>query len=537
MKIFILSPLILLTIQVLLSCNCQLVSITGSPDFSLSSSTLQILKSADSSNSKAFKSMLNFGGFGNVPPITAVQVASAASDLTKNVITNNIQNDLTNIMNAVNSIATSLSGCRPQISYPNDFNISTACFTATCTSTEHQCQALYLQIAIDQLTIALNTATYNLNLTSSILVGSGWNFPSLSALLTQWSIVEASAAAYQNSTKTGPLISAVNSSFKKVLSASLNGTTFFLDQFEAGYMTLVSSLNTTNYVQTLDDNTNLNILGATSTALRSLLTNPFQFDGIVLKSSSVQWTVSGISISSFVRPAAVKVFDSLAALSSTFNTELSNFQANIQSLNAEQQAILTNLKLNSTIQLKSTMYEFTSKSTPSDIDACCASISITSTNPYPDALSSINLNPIIQSTQNRTLTLISSYKSLISLYTDMSINCFKVGCTGNTIYPYSLWKLQCANDFSFTNFCWSSGFPRTLQRCSSVKAQSLNACLNHTMSLITSLQPATDMNKILDDTRSSFDALLNGFSDTANAIVTSLREKSLCMYTRIYSSA
>ena len=260
-----------------------------------------------------------------------------ASDLAKAVITNSAQNDLIKIMNALNAIATSLAGCTPQIFYSNDLNISTSCFSVDCSSTGLQCQAQYLQLAIDQLTIALNTATYNLNLTSSILIGSGWNFPSLSTIITQWSIVEASAASYQSSIKTGPLISSVNSRFKTALSGSLSATNFFLNSFETGYKALIIAVINTDYIQTIYDYITLISLSASTNAEKSLLTGSFVFDGIILKSSSTQLSVSGISITSFVRPIAIMVFDKLDALSSSFNTELKSFQSNMQSMFSIQQ--------------------------------------------------------------------------------------------------------------------------------------------------------------------------------------------------------
>jgi len=225
-------------------------------------------------------------------------------------------------MNAVNAVATSLTGCIPQTSYPNDLNISTSCFTLSCTNTGIQCQALYTQIAIDELTIAMNTAVSNLNVTSSILVGNTSTFPSISTITTQWLIVQANAAAYQTSTKSGPLINSVNSSFKKVLSAALNATISFLNKFTTGYKTLISAVNNTNYNQSFGDYSHLNMLSATTNATKSLLTGTLIFNGMKLTASPVQSSISGISISSFVRPATNKVFDSLSGLTTIINTEL-----------------------------------------------------------------------------------------------------------------------------------------------------------------------------------------------------------------------
>ncbi|KAL7023535.1 hypothetical protein ACKWTF_012660 [Chironomus riparius] len=248
--------------------------------------------------------MIAFGSAMSAP-ITAITVQTTASELAKNVITNNLENDVTIIMNALNS--TSLAGCVPQISYPNDLNISTSCFSTSCLNTEVQCQALYLQVAIDELTIALNTATYNLNLTSSTLVGTSWDFPSLANITTQWSIVKANIEIYQSSTKAGPLIIGVNSRFKTALRVALERISLFLNNFENGYKALIIAVNNTNYAQSLENNANINVLSATSTAENKLLTESFSFSGIIVASSSVQSSISGISVTSFVRPLTIAV--------------------------------------------------------------------------------------------------------------------------------------------------------------------------------------------------------------------------------------
>jgi len=100
-------------------------------------------------------------------------------------------------------------------------------------------------------------------------------------------------------------------------------------------------------------------------------------------------------------------------------------------------------------------------------------------NSFPDSVWKTDLNSIVQYAQTSTSNLITNYTNLISSYTNMATNCYKVGCAGNTVYPYSLWKLQCVNDFSFTSFCLNGGFPSTLQRCPSAKAQALIACLDN----------------------------------------------------------
>ncbi|KAL7023536.1 hypothetical protein ACKWTF_012661 [Chironomus riparius] len=98
------------------------------------------------------------------------------------------------------------------------------------------------------------------------------------------------------------------------------------------------------------------------------------------------------------------------------------------------------------------------------------------------------------------------------------MNCFKTACAGNTIYPYSLWKLQCVNDFSFTSFCSTTETPMSFKQCPSAKAQMLNACLDYVFSLVSSLQPSADLNMILDDTKRSYDAVLDEFSATVEIV-------------------
>ena len=412
------------------------------------------------------------GGF-ILPQITAVQISATASNLAKNLITNNVQNDLANIISALNAIATSLAGCKPETSYPNDLNISTSCFSTSCSSTEIQCQALYVQIAIDELVTAMNAAEYYLNLTSSMLVGSASNIPSVSTITTQWLIVQASAAAYKTSTKSGPLINTVNSSFKKVLSAALNGTNVFLNKFSSGYMNLVSSVNIGNYNQSVDDFANSIML---STALNAIYSQKFgpAFNRTVINEFRMGSSINGISVSSFIQPATSAVFDGLSGLTTTFNTEFSNFLNNIQSLVAEQQQNLTDLIVN-TAQTLQIQYKDTQ--TYSDVNKCVVT---TITQSFlPNWMLKNDLSSIVQPLQTSASNLITNYTNLISSYTNMATNCYKVGCAGNTVYPYSLWKYQCVNDVSFTSFCLSRGFPSTLQRCPSLKAQALIACLNN----------------------------------------------------------
>ena len=102
----------------------------------------------------------------------------------------------------------------------------------------------------------------------------------------------------------------------------------------------------------------------------------------------------------------------------------------------------------------------------------------------PNEIWKNDLSSITRSAQTDTSNLIANYTNLINSYTNMAVDCFKVGCASNLIYPYSLWKLQCVNDFSFTNFCWNSEIG-TFQRCPSAKAQSLNACLDDVSTYLT----------------------------------------------------